>query len=52
MCSHRSHAQCVNMDRERYDRGWEKLKAIHGEEGERFIENVKSVAPDLAQFHS
>jgi 4-carboxymuconolactone decarboxylase len=38
------------MNRERYERGWGKLKLIHGEEGERFIENVKSVAPDLARF--
>jgi len=38
------------MDNERYERGWEKLKRIHGSEGERFIENVKSVAPDLARF--
>jgi len=38
------------MDKERYKRGWERLRQIHGEEGERFIENVKSVAPDLARF--
>lgn len=50
MCFHKSNAQCAKMDTERYDRGWEKLRRIHGEEGERFIENVKSVAPDLARF--
>jgi len=38
------------MDRERFDRGWQKLRQIHGDEGERFIDNVKSISPDLARF--
>jgi 4-carboxymuconolactone decarboxylase len=38
------------MDSERFERGWEKLKQIHGDEGERFIDNVKDISPDLARF--
>lgn len=38
------------MDGERFERGWEKLKQIHGDEGGRFIDNVKSISPDLARF--
>jgi 4-carboxymuconolactone decarboxylase len=35
---------------DRYERGLEKLLKIHGKEGERFIENVKVTAPDMARF--
>jgi len=35
---------------ERYQRGWEKLKEIDGEAGERVIESLKDIAPDFAQL--
>ena len=35
---------------ERFDRGWEKLKEIDGEAGQRVIDALKSVAPDLARY--
>ncbi|GMT49086.1 MAG: hypothetical protein IEMM0008_0625 [bacterium] len=36
------------MDEDRYKRGWEKLKEIDGEAGEKVIESLKDIAPDLA----
>jgi 4-carboxymuconolactone decarboxylase len=38
------------MDRDRYARGWEKLKEIDGEAGEKVIESLKDIAPDLARY--
>jgi len=38
------------MDRERYERGWEKLKEIDGEAGERVIESLRDIAPDFARY--
>jgi 4-carboxymuconolactone decarboxylase len=35
---------------ERYKRGWEKLKEIDGEAGERVIESLKDIAPEFAQL--
>ena len=35
---------------ERYRRGWEKLKEIDGEAGERVIESLKDIAPDFAKL--
>ncbi len=35
---------------DRYERGWEKLKEIHSEAGERVIESLKTVAPDLGRY--
>ncbi|HYA87040.1 MAG TPA: carboxymuconolactone decarboxylase family protein [Nitrospirota bacterium] len=34
----------------RYQRGWEKLKSIDGEAGERVIESLKDIAPDFARY--
>lgn len=34
----------------RYIRGWEKLKEIDGEAGERVIESLKDIAPDFAEL--
>lgn len=45
--------QVLNQDNElndRYARGWEKLKEIDGEAGERVIESLKTIAPDLGQY--
>ncbi len=38
------------MSTERYDRGWEKLKEIDGEAGERVIDSLKDIAPDFARY--
>jgi len=35
---------------DRYQRGWEKLKEVDGEAGERVIESLKDIAPDFAQL--
>ena len=39
-----------NTDSERYDRGWQKLQEIDGEAGERVIESLDDIAPDLGQY--
>jgi len=38
------------MSKDRYERGWEKLKEIDGKAGERVIESLKDIAPDLAHY--
>jgi 4-carboxymuconolactone decarboxylase len=38
------------MDSGRYERGWEKLQEIDREQGERVIEALKDIAPDLARY--
>ena len=38
------------MNQDRYQRGWEKLKEIHGEVSERLIESLKDIAPDLGRY--
>ncbi|PIE66618.1 MAG: carboxymuconolactone decarboxylase [Desulfobacterales bacterium] len=35
---------------ERFKRGWEKLKEIDGTAGERVIESLKNIAPDLGRY--
>ena len=35
---------------ERYERGWNLLKTIDGEAGERVIASLRDVAPDLARY--
>jgi 4-carboxymuconolactone decarboxylase len=35
---------------DRYQRGWEKLKEVDGEAGERVIESLKDIAPDFARL--
>jgi 4-carboxymuconolactone decarboxylase len=35
---------------DRYDRGWERLRELAGEHGERVIEGVRDIAPDLARY--
>jgi 4-carboxymuconolactone decarboxylase len=44
------HPQEVEMKSDRYKRGWEKLKEIDGHAGERVIESLKDIAPDLAGY--
>lgn len=38
------------MESDRYQRGWEKLKEIDGDAGERVIEALKDIAPDFARY--
>jgi 4-carboxymuconolactone decarboxylase len=38
------------MVSDRYDRGFEKLKEIDGEAGERVIESLKDISPDFARY--
>jgi len=38
------------MHSDRYKRGLDKLKEVDGEAGERVIESLKDVAPDLADY--
>ncbi|WP_260141720.1 carboxymuconolactone decarboxylase family protein [Elizabethkingia anophelis] len=39
-----------NMPSERFKKGWEKLKEIDGETGEKVIENLKDISPDLGVY--
>lgn len=38
------------MSDERYERGLKKLKEIDGRAGERVIESLRDIAPDLARY--
>ena len=38
------------MSKSRYDRGLEKLSEVDGDAGERVIESLKDIAPDLAKY--
>lgn len=35
---------------DRFERGWKKLQEIDGEAGERVIESLSAIAPDLGQY--
>lgn len=37
-------------DSARLQRGWERLREIHGRHGEEVVEGLKDVAPDLARY--
>ena len=37
-------------NKDRYQRGWEKLKEIDGEAGERVIESLKDITPEFARY--
>ena len=38
------------MSEDRYERGWGKLEEIDGEAGERVIESLKDICPDLGRY--
>ncbi len=40
----------VGDDRERFQRGWAKLREIDGQAGERVVDALRDVAPDLARY--
>jgi 4-carboxymuconolactone decarboxylase len=39
-----------DMNDERYRRGWEKLREIDGQAGEKVIEGLRDIAPDFARL--
>jgi len=41
--------QCTH-EQSRYTQGWEKLKEIDGDAGEKVIESLKDIAPDLGRY--
>jgi 4-carboxymuconolactone decarboxylase len=38
------------MSDDRYERGWERLRDLAGEQGERVVEGIRDIAPDLARY--
>ena len=38
------------MHSDRYTRGWEKLKEIDGHAGQKVVDALKDIAPDLARY--
>ena len=38
------------MESDRYMRGWEKLREIDGQAGERVLETLRDIAPDLGRY--
>jgi 4-carboxymuconolactone decarboxylase len=38
------------MTTDRYRRGWDKLKEIDGEQGERVVASLQDIAPDFANY--
>ena len=38
------------MKSDRYQRGWEKLKEVDAHAGEKLVESLKDIAPDLARY--
>jgi 4-carboxymuconolactone decarboxylase len=39
-----------NRENERFQRGWDKLREIDGEAGERVVEALADIAPDFARY--
>ena len=39
-----------SLSSSRYQQGWQKLKEIDGEAGEKVIESLQDIAPDLARY--
>ena len=42
--------QCMIMESKRFERGWKKLQEIDGEAGEKVIESLREIAPDLGKY--
>ena len=38
------------MAKDRYEQGWEKLKEIDGEAGERVTQSLREISPDFARY--
>ncbi len=43
-------AQTANKNNERYQKGWNKLKQIDGHAGEKVIESLADISPDLGNY--
>ena len=39
-----------SLESSRYSRGWEKLREIDGQAGERVIASLADIAPDFAKY--
>lgn len=39
-----------DMENERYQRGWDKLKEVDGQAGQAVIESLRDIAPDFARL--
>jgi len=50
MAHHTAHQANDHANNDRYARGWDKLKEIDGEAGERVIEALAPIAPDFARY--
>jgi len=50
MANHTAHHANDHANNDRYARGWDKLKEIDGEAGERVIEALAPIAPDFARY--
>ncbi|HVW51353.1 MAG TPA: carboxymuconolactone decarboxylase family protein [Trinickia sp.] len=50
MANKTAHHANENANNDRYARGWDKLKEIDGEAGERVIEALAPIAPDFARY--
>lgn len=48
--SGKSSIEGENINADRYERGWDKLKEIDGEAGENVIASLKDISPDLARY--
>ncbi len=42
--------QTLQPSQNRYTQGWDKLKEIDGDAGEKVIESLKDIAPDLGRY--
>jgi 4-carboxymuconolactone decarboxylase len=40
----------TNLEGDRYQRGWQQLCAIDGEAGQRVIDSLNDIAPDMARY--
>ncbi|WP_322902809.1 carboxymuconolactone decarboxylase family protein [Paenibacillus campi] len=40
----------TNNEQTRYERGWDKLRSIDGQAGERVIASLQNIAPDLGRY--
>lgn len=40
----------IAMADQRFERGWDKLKEIDGEAGERVVKGLEAIAPDLGRY--
>ncbi len=38
------------MENQRYEQGWQKLREIDGDAGEKVLESLKDIAPDLGRY--